>query len=424
MPRIIDDVVVPERRRSIRNISVSDVRRKSARNVEEDSLPLPPPPPRPLPPRLRKRSPRKIFWALLVAVLVLTFTTLSFVDGATLSYTPRQAQIAFEKDTFSAYKTGESLLYSVVKLSGDKGMEVAATGEKEVSKKASGTIVIYNDSATAQKLIENNRFETPDGKIYRISQAVNVPAKGSLEAVVYADAAGPAYNITPTDFTIPGLKGTDRFKSIYARSKTPMAGGFVGMEKSVDPQALSKGRSDLQSSLGQELLAKAKAEVPAEFILFPSLSSINFEDLPQTAGADADSAIINLRGHLYGVMFKRNDLALALASSKLELAGQEEVAIEPLDALEVSFSAGTPADLPTLTRIDFKVNGSARVVWRTDEAALRLDLSGRGKSEVPEILKNYPTIEKAQATVRPFWKSSFPQDSSKITVKILNNESR
>ena len=434
MPKQIADVVAPEKRRSIRNIPIPEGRRKSEKvslDAVKRSTPkappmdLPPMPPPPLPPRLHSSgtSRKGRLFTIIIAILILGFGILSIFKGATLSYVPRSAALTFEGDTYSAYKSGTGLLYSIVKLSGDKGLSVPATGEVQVSRKASGTIVVYNNaSAETQRLIENTRFQSGDGKVYRIAKAISVPGKtssgpGSLEVVVNADLPGESYNIGLSDFTLPGLKGTPRFETIYARSKTPMSGGFVGAEKSVSQEDLTKAKTDLKTALNQELLAKATAEVPADFILFPSLSSVTFEDLPQSV-AEAGKVSVNMRGNLYGIMFKKTDLSTALSLGKAPRAPQDPVEIESLQALQVSFLGTPPTDLLDLNKIDFKVTGSGLLLWKTDEVALKSDLAGRSKKDLPQILNNYPTVKSASASVRPFWKTSFPE-VSQITVKEL-----
>jgi hypothetical protein len=434
MPKNIDDVILPERRRSIRNIPIPEGRRKMDKavypdvvkrptraklSVEEESVEIPEPK-HEVHHRRRKGSRRNIWVAAGLASVILAFAALSFFNGATLAYTPKSAQASFNNDEYRATKTGEGkLLYSVVKLSGEKGMSVPASGQQQVSRKATGTIIVYNTGAAAQPLVENTRFESPEGKIYRISKAINVPAKGSVEAQVTADAPGEGYNIALTDFSVPGLKGTAKFETVYARSKTAMAGGFVGMESAVTEENLSAAKSELKNALSQELIAKAQAEVPADFMLSSSLSSITFEDLPQSASSDNDSATVNLKGSLYGIMFKKSDLASALAEDKLGVSKSEPVDILSLDTLTLAFSGQAPTDILPLNEITFKVSGDATVVWRTDEVALKSDLVGRNKRDIPSILKNYPTIASANATLRPFWKSSFPDDSNKISIKKL-----
>lgn len=452
MTKNIEDMIVPDKRRSIRDIPIPEGRRKSdPRNsktstgtskrvstdgikkapamreveVEESSLP----PQRPIIPR-RRRTSRKRLWGVgILSLALLLFIILSIFSGATLSYTPKSAAMVFDGDTYTAQKSGETgLFYSVVKLSREKGMEAPAGAEQEVSRRASGVIIIYNDNTDSQRLVENTRFESPAGKVYRISSAVTVPGRktvsgvsqpGTLEATVYADGPGDTYNSAPTDFTLPGLSGTARFKTVYARSKTALEGGFIGMERVVSEADLTKTKTELQTQLREELYAEAEAEVPQDFILFRTLSTFSFEDLPQTGGSGANTTV-NQRGHLYGVMFKRSDLAKFLAQQKLSIPATDNVTIQSYDSLNILFASVPPADLLPLNEISFKVSGDAKLLWVTDEVALRADLAGRYKRDVPGILNNYPTIARASVTVRPFWKSSLPDEPEKIKITQLS----
>src|SRR3990167_6723233 len=434
MPKKIEDIIVSDRRRSIRDIPIPESRRKLPAKAPrmdaiEDTSSLPPV--RTPIPRHKKGFRRKIWTAGAVAVVILLFAILSLMNGATLSYVPKSAALAFDNDAYTAHKSGANgLFYSVVKLSRDKSMNAPAGDEQNVSRKASGVIVVYNDSAESQRLVENTRFESPSGKIYRISKAITTPARravsgvtqpGSVEATVYADVAGEAYNSAPTDFTVPGLKGTSRYSTIYARSKTPLAGGFVGMEKVVKAEDLSRTKTELETALREELYREAEAEVPEDFILFRTLSTFDFEDLPQAPGSGG-SAVVSMRGHLYGVMFKKSDFAGFLAEKKLGTAPAEIIEIPDYSALEIAFASVPPADLLASNDVSFKIKGNAQAVWVTDEVSLRADLAGHHKRDVPGVLNNYPTIASASVTVRPFWKSSVPAEAEKIKITKLSSE--
>jgi hypothetical protein len=437
MPKIIDDIIVPEKRRSIRDIPIPEGRRKDIKHVSS-----------PAPKEIRsflnsrngfdmpeehrppKRSKKGLWVAIGISLLIIIFAILSLFNSATLAYVPKSQTLSFNNANFTAEKTGEAkLLYSVAKLSKDKGAEVSTTGEASVERKASGIIVVYNDAGTeSQKLVENTRFETAEGLVYRIKNAITVPGRktvngttqpGSLEVTVYADEAGDKYNIGLADFTLPGLAGTSRFSTIYARSKTEMIGGFVGRESVIKDQDRTQARSKLETLLKEELLSEAKAQVPKDFILFPSLSYVTFEDLPQTEASGKGRVMVNLRAHLYGVMFKRNDLSNFLTSEKITLASEEAVDISSLDDLKVAFVGVAPSDLPRANEIKFTVTGEVTAIWRADEVALKADLVGKHEKDIPSILNNYPTVISATATIKPFWKNSFPSDAERISVKKL-----
>jgi hypothetical protein len=193
----------------------------------------------------------------------------------------------------------------------------------------------------------------------------------------------------------------------------------VGTAKKVSDEALSSAKETLEASLKEELALQAKAQVPDDFILYPSLSTFSFEELPQSEGSDS-SVTVNVRGNLYGVMFKKSDLATYLASQKISLSPGEIIDIPKIDELDVSFSSEAPADLLSTNEISFKISGDALLVWRTEESVLRDELAGRRKDEISAILDNYPSIAGAEATIRPFWKSSFPEDPSGISIKRIS----
>lgn len=455
----IEDMIVPERKRGIRNIPIPESRRRIS-NVADMKVPVAPtspPPPLPPPPpspfkrdysfgpisheedfdfhKKRHRFPflsgRRRWFALgLTGLLILIFAALTIFDGASLSYKPKSMAVSFDGDEYGAAKSGSGLIFSVMKISKDKGIGVPASGESEVSRKANGTIIVYNNAtAGSQRLRATTRFETSDGKIYRIQNDITVPGKrlvsgkeepGSIEVVVYADEPGTDYNIGLSDFTLPGLKGGSLFSDIYARSKTPMAGGFVGMEKSVTETDETKARAELEESLRIELLSEARAQVPDGFVLIDDLSFFTFEELPQTEASNRSSVMFNLRGNFEGVMFKEDDLATHISREKAALSPGDIADILEIDSINFAFASASATNPPAGDTLSFTASGSAVILWRTDETALKADLLGRKKNELSTILNNYPNITEANATVRPFWKTSFPSDGKNIVIKKLD----
>ena len=425
MPKHIEDIIVPERKRSIRDIPIPEGRRRAERYE--------------MPPASKENhsfnsagtdgGSRRKWIAIGIALLILMFTALSLFDGATLAYVPKSQAVSFDDDSYTARKAGEgNLLFSVIKLSGEKGLEAPASGEKGVERKASGTIIVYNTNTIEQRLRATTRFETPDGKIYQAPDAITIPGKkvaggkenpGTLEVVVYAERSGKEFNIGLTDFTLPGLKGTSLFSSVYARSKTDMSGGSTGGERMVKDEDEARAKTQLEAALKEELISEARAQVPEDFILLPSLSLVTFENLPQTDSANENNVIINVRADLAGVMFKRSDLSNHLIRDKAILASDESVDIVKLDALDFAFINNVSTDSLSLDKVEFSVKGEAIAVWRVDEVALKADLIGKHKRDIPSILNNYPTIAKATATIRPFWRSSFSEDSAEIFLKKL-----
>lgn len=96
------------------------------------------------------------------------------------------------------------------------------------SGRASGIMFIYNEySTTPQRLINNTRFQSSSGLIFRSAESVEIPGytvsnssliPGTATVRVYADDLGPTYLIGPGDFSIPGFQGLDQEGKIYGRT--------------------------------------------------------------------------------------------------------------------------------------------------------------------------------------------------------------
>ena len=384
----------------------------------------PPPPP--------TRDPRSSKCALFsVGAVVLVVFALSFsllIADSRVSVIPKQTKTLVDA-RFEAVRNaiaGE-LTYEVMNIEIVASRTVPATGQEEVSLKSSGTIVIYNNyNSSNQRLVKNTRFETPEGLIYRINKSVVVPGQkkvngktvpGQVEAVVYADDPGSAYNIGLTDFTIPGFAGDPRFDDFYARSKEAMEGGFVGMQPTVEDGMLEVVRAEIRESLQKELLNEALSQKPERFYLFEDAMFITYESLPY--GEISDGAEVKEKGILHGVLFDKELFSGFVAENTL--AGFDDEIVEIADITSLTFIIEDKQDVLPLQDEEFffTLRGNVDIVWQFDEEKLKSDLSGRSKDALATILSGYPGIEQAEVTLRPFWKRAFPDNPEKIRVELV-----
>ena len=390
-------------------------------------------------PEGKKRS--YLIWvAAAFAVLVLFVAFATFFEGATIKITPEQK--VYELDgAFVAERLGaDSVLPFDVMLSHDsETKQVEATVTTQVDRKASGRIVIYNDFSTAsQRLIKNTRFESPEGRMYRIRESVVVPGQttiqgqkipGSIEATIFADEAGETYNSDPTDFTIPGFKGTPRYDKFYARSKSEIAGGFSGVLKIVPDEELIQVRNELRDSVSRRLLEKAHTEKPNDFVLFDNAVFLEFSAEDELAlggegvNLKSDTVPVTETGTLFGIIFEKQKLYDAIGHLLIPTLGTEEhVFIQNLEDLAFTFKDKEVANPSDSTSVAFFLKGTPRVVWVFDEESLKTGLAGNPKSELKTILAGFPSINKAEVAVRPFWKRTFPKDAKDIHIELIINE--
>ncbi len=338
--------------------------------------------------------------------------------------TPYRFNVSVQ-ETLQTIPAGVNLPYQKVSVTDTAAKSVAATGSQHVENHASGTITVYNSySTTKQRLITNTRFQTKDGLIYRIHAPLVIPGyttkagvkvPGSLDALVYADQAGDTYNIGLTDFTIPGLKGSKQYDLIFARSKTPMSGGFIGQEAIVDPTLRSQTVDSLKAALDRSLRAKIAAATVAGTIVFNDSVFITY-----TEGVDAlqgNSATISVSGQAVAPAFSENLLARQFATTTGTYGGP--LTIENPNDLSVhvdpSSAIGTNAPLI------LSVSGVAHLVSAFDPAQLTKDLAGKNKNDVQSVLASYPGISSIDVKMYPFWLSTLPKDPAKVKVEVVNN---
>jgi hypothetical protein len=364
-----------------------------------------------------------------IAIIVLGFLANILLRGADVTVYPKLRDV-FVQANFTAFtnpKVGD-LGYELLTLEATGERQVKAAGKEVVSLRAEGKIVVYNTKSTApQRLIKNTRFENGDGLIFRIKESIEVPGvtkdskgnpvPGTVVASVFADGTGEQYNLPPSRFTVPGLKGTDQYDSVYGESTVAFTGGFEGEKYLIDEAELSTAKQALQIELRDKLLARLNEERPAGFILYDNAVTFTFDSLPSTEYGDS-LATIKERARLQVPLFNESEFAEFIANKSVPDYAGDPVQIPNPETLTFSYQSATTTitDISTFDSIEFLLKGNARIIWTFDENALKSELISIEKNEAAAVFSSYPSISNAQAEVRPFWESSFPDSPDHIKI--------
>lgn len=388
------------------------------------------------------------FWTGILAILIVfllgVFGFTKVFGKVTLNIVPSQGILLLSGLTQAvssislaqvATSSNPALTFSTISNIQDTEKRIVdASGQENVSIKATGQIIIYNkQSSASQRLVTNTRFQAPDAKIYRIQKAVTIPGytkkgtvvtPGQIEVTVIADQPGAEYNRSATDFTIPGFAGSPKFQNIYARSKTDISGGFVGLIKKVSQADLDSNRQALQKILRERIVKKALQDLPAKFILFPDAIVIKFSDIipPDQSQLPAGKAYVALQANLTGVIFDRQELAQYLAKQWSPNYNGQPVDITNFDQLQFSLQNKDLLDLAKVDKISFSLEGKAHLVWLFDQAKLKQRLAGVNSSEMHKILlEEFPAINTVTPAFFPPWLWTFPTNPAKISLNINNS---
>lgn len=423
MDRTITDIIPPSRRRAMELENGAGQAEGMGENpVPAAPVPPPPPPPRPLSDRPlpipggRKRFPYGTALIVLLIVL-LSVGAMYWFSGAAVKVTPT-ANSAFVTGDFTATAGGGDLPFEIVTVEKTAGTPVPAESTEMANDPASGKIVISNAQANPQTLIKNTRFESPNGLIYRIQDSITIPAgsatsPGTLEVTVYADAGGDTYNIGPTSFTVPGLRGSTSYELVTAKSNEAMTGGFSGERASVgqatrDAQD-TKNRAALETSLREGMLEA----LPDGYILVPGGSFTSYTPAPDTADRD-NTVTVTTKGTMTAVVFPQAALAKSIAYKVVGSYAGQPISIPSAEGLTLTSSIeGAPVGLETF---NFSLNGNTTLVWDIDPTRIAGAVAGKTRDAAESILQSFPEVASATLVLRPFWSNTFPDDPADIEV--------
>lgn len=402
--RTINDIIPPSRRRENEPLTSNESSR-----------------PEPL--RFSERPPRFPYKTLIGVVLVIALSlgALFYFSSAKVEITPNTVSAAVQSSFIANQSTGD-LPYEIITAQKIASQSMKSNSTKTVTSFASGSIDIYNTQSKSQNLITNTRFATTAGLIFRLHAPITIPpgsiAKpGSVKAKVYADNAGDSYNVGPTSFTVPGFAGTSLASAIYARSSGTMTGGASGTVPVVDAALEASARGALITALTPELAATLQDQVPSGYILLPGAATTTFEELTPAASPTTGTVDIKEQGTITAVVFPNAALAEKVASSVTGLNYQgEPLSLLPLSRLQLS-STGLP-DVNAAS-FPFTLSGTASLVYTVDTTRIAAAVAGKTRLAATVALTNYPEVKRAVIILRPFWRQTFSQDPSTITITIV-----
>lgn len=365
-----------------------------------------------------------IFGLIIVAGLAAIGVAFLFAGEKIIVHPNSQEVLVTTSVLATKTPTPGAVPFEVVTLEKVATQEVPADGTETVSEKATGTLTVVNETSDPQNWVVNTRFESPGGLIYRAQNPVSVPAAsngtpGRVDVKVVADQPGAQYNIGLADFTVPGLKGSPQFESIYATAKTPLAGGFEGERAVVTGGSEGDVRASMNSQLTQELQESIVSQIPTDAILLKGATTITFEPAPNGESSREGYAAIRQKGTAVALVLNEEVLASQVAQGTIGTYDGETVQFAPQFDLSIT-NAPTVSELLTAEELELAIDGEATIVWVVDTASIKNIVAGKDRQSARAALANIPAVARAELILRPFWKGKFSQDAENIEVTVMS----
>ena len=308
--------------------------------------------------------------------------------------------------------------------------EFSATGQKEVSQKAKGKIIIYNSFSSQPQAFVASRFQSEDGaeagKIFWTTKGLIVPGAvikdgkttpGQITAEAVAAEPGEAYNIGPSKFIMPALKNTPKAEKIYAMSESAMAGGQTGRATVVSNDDVNKAYDSLKEKIKPQFQG-LKQNLPVGFQLWPEAYN---EELAESssapeAGEAADKFKVNVKMVARAIVFRSQDLdnyinqkiSTGLKEGKTLLASSKEVSFIKPPVVDYQKNTITAS---LLVRYD--------VIDNFDAEDFKKSILNKKIKDVNKIKSGYKNIERVEIKFWPFWVRRVSSNSDRVTIKIV-----
>jgi hypothetical protein len=438
MPKSIEDIIPPSRRRMMDAAAATNP--SNTPHIQPLSTPAPLENSSQIPSSVPPRTPTRMtiktgrgfpYGTALIALLVIALSAgaLYIFSGAKVEITPNTQSTPVSGDFTATLGSGD-LPYNVIVTTKTGSASVPAESTETSNDSAQGTITISNAQSTAQTLINNTRFETPAGLIYRIHSPITIPAEssnatpGTVTATVYADQPGQQYNIGPSSFTVPGLQNSSSYTLVTAKSSSPISGGFIGTRASVSSSTDSTEQSSIQSALASTLQQQIIAKIPSGDVIVPGSTFANYENLPDSA-TTTTSVQISVQGTMTAVVFPQDALAKAIAFKDVGSYSGEPVTLDSVSNLDLTptippASTTAQSDLTSTGTFNFSLNGNTTIIWKVDPTKIAGAVAGKTRDSAQQILSGFTEVNKAVLILRPFWATTFPADPSHIQVTVSN----
>ncbi|MCX6740729.1 MAG: hypothetical protein NTZ49_05910 [Candidatus Parcubacteria bacterium] len=272
-----------------------------------------------------------------------------------------------------------------------------------------GRVRITNNLTKSQALVATTRLLTADNILFRLKNRVDIPAKSSIEAEVYADDPSQPLSKSGTKFTIPGLSSALQIL-VYAEA-------ISDFNASGQP-VLVVSQEDLDKALAlmsDELAQKSIKDIPAETAKVLSKEIIS-QEFSNKVGDQVNNFKIKLKLRVKGVTFNQGDvkkfsqkaLQSIIPTDKQVVADNSDKLIIELDKIDTT---NRLAQLKSNVKGVVIISENSQILDRDKLIRLKLD-------EIKAYLENFEDIEKVEISFFPKWVKKMPFFQDHIIIRV------
>lgn len=287
--------------------------------------------------------------------------------------------------------------------------------------KARGKIKIINNNSKVQPLMATTRFKSPDGLIFRIQERVNVPASGSVTALIVADEAGEKGALKKnTRFTIPGLwpglqdkiygVATEDFHGEETKASNSDIPGLTATE-------LANAEDILKKAATEKALADLQKLAPTGRKLFPDMiyAGVTKREGPKIGDQKAS----------YNLKLTVKTIGIAIDEAKVLKAAQkildstitEDFQLLAVSSSDLKFTVSSYDSAKD--KADFEITAKGKTALAPSHILLKPETyTGKNQADVRTLLAGYPAVSNVLIELSPFWNKKITADKNNLQLEI------
>lgn len=288
----------------------------------------------------------------------------------------------------------------------------SASGEESVGEEVYGKVTLINNSAKSQALVATTRLLSPDNKLFRIKNAVTIPAYGEIEAEIYADKPSSDLAIAPTTFTIPGLWLGLQDK-IFAKSTTE----FVYRQK-IKKYVKASDIDNATKEMNDILLNKVKVSQSEDIntgVIYEALSPVSIESSAKI-GDSVDEFTIKAKEKIAVISYSKKQAA-ELAKNKLSLLVPDDKELVGYDEKNIAYISDGYNSKTGVASIKVNFNGTM-ILKSNTEIIDKKQIVNLNRDQLENYLKTFPEIKTFELKFYPSFITRAPRLPERISVVI------
>ncbi len=394
----------------------------------------------PLPPR-RKRVWRKTFagTASVVVLLVALFSFLILPEAsikATVRSEPvtRDFEIRVEQNQSTPNAAELVIPGKVLELMKEGTKSFAASGSRNIGRKASGFVHLYNFSKTTLILKAQTTVLEVQGRKYFFTQDVgNIrptaligleeqevdPTSLIAPVPVVADGPGEEFNLAKgTRLEVTNEAFGYQPRALYAVAAENLSGGTTEEVKIVTAGDLVQGLSTLARELAEAAKQDLLKDNPDQKFLDNALeTTVLQEKASVNAGTEVGEFEVMVLLKLRALVYSEDEVRSVIKERISRLLPQNKILKTGKADIRLQSNFGSVDLTQGLGLLSNHFEG--QIVYELPREELLEKVKGKTAAEIREILLSRPEIEKVEVKFYPFWVKKAPKFAKKIYLQVI-----